>query len=169
MATARANTPLSDRLLNLGNDHTKEEGMTQGNEGWVCLTWLQESISSSHLSPTIHSGGPSPRQRISQAGELPHRLISPHSWGGNRGPSKGWGHFLRLQALAGRKIKRLHSVSTALFQMLPLPFKRPSWAWVANEQFWGYHSQFLFSLPLPPSILRHICDGGPKSLLCFYS
>lgn len=67
------------------------------------------------------------------------------------------------------KIKCLHWVSTALFQMLPPPFKRPSWAWMANEQFWGYHIQFLFSLPLPPSILHHICDGNPKSLLCFYS
>lgn len=40
---------------------------------------------------------------------------------------------------------------------------------MANEQFWGYHSQFLFSLPLPPSILCHICDGNPKWPLCFYS
>lgn len=95
--------------------------------------------------------------------------LSPHSWGGNRGPSKEWGHFLCLQALAGKKIKCLHSVRTALFQMLPLPFKRPLWAWMANKQCWGYHSQFLFSLPLPPSILHHICDGNPKSLLRFYS
>lgn len=71
--------------------------------------------------------------------------------------------------LRQEKIKCLHSVTNALFQMLPLPFKRPLWAWMANEQFWGYHSQFLFSLPLPPSIPHHICDGNPKSPLCFYS
>lgn len=61
--------------------------------------------------------------------------LSPSSWGGNGGPLKGWGHFLCLWALAG-KIKCLHSVSPALFQMPPLPFKRPLWAWMANERFW---------------------------------
>lgn len=61
--------------------------------------------------------------------------LSPRGWGGNGGPLKGWGHFLCLRALAG-KIKCLHSVSPALFQMPPPPFKRPLWAWMANEWFW---------------------------------
>lgn len=45
------------------------------------------------------------------------------------------------------KIKCLHSVSTALFQMLPLPLKRPSWAWMANEQFWGLSQAIPFLSP----------------------
>lgn len=77
--------------------------------------------------------------------------LSPHVWGGNGGPLKGWGHFLCLWALAG-KIKCLHSVSPALFQMPPLPFKRPLWAGMANEWFWvlAVHS-FSLSLCHPQS------------------
>lgn len=75
--------------------------------------------------------------------------LSPHGWGGNGGPLKGWGHFLCLRALAG-KIKCLHSVSPALFQMPPLPFKRPLWAWMANERFWVLA---VYSFSLSPSAI----------------
>lgn len=95
-------------------------------------------------------------------------VLSPRSGGGNGGPSKGWGHFLCLRALAG-KIKCLHSVSPALFQMPPLPFKRPLWAWMANERFWVLAIYSFLSLPLPFSIPHSICDVKPKSLLYFYS
>lgn len=72
--------------------------------------------------------------------------LSPSGGGGNGGPLKGWGHFLCLRALAG-KIKCLCSVSPALFQMLLLPFKRPLWAWMANERFWVL-AIYSFSLSL---------------------
>lgn len=72
--------------------------------------------------------------------------LSPRGWGGSGGPLKGWGHFLCLRVLAG-KIKCLHSVSPALFQMPPLPFKRPLWAWMANERFWVL-AVYSFSLSL---------------------
>lgn len=85
----------------------------------------------------------------------PDAALSPSDGVGNGGPLKGWGHFLCLRALAG-KIKCLHLVSPALFQMPPLPFKRPLWAWMANERFWvlAIYS-FSFSLchsqsPTPP-------------------
>lgn len=77
--------------------------------------------------------------------------LSPRGWGGNGGPLKGWGHFLCLRALAG-KIKCLHSVSPALFQMPPPPFKRPLWARMANEWFWVLAvSSFSLSLCHPQS------------------
>lgn len=93
----------------------------------------KRAIFSSHLSPTIHCGGPS-RRSASQAGESRHCLISQRRRRKRRS-FKGLRSFPCLQALAG-KIKCLHSVSPALFQMPPLPFKRPSWARMANEQFW---------------------------------
>lgn len=94
--------------------------------------------------------------------------LSLRGWGGNGGPLKGWGHFLCLRALAG-KIKCLHSVSPALFQMPPLPFKRPLWAWMANERFRVLAVDSFF-LPLchpqspTPSVMQ-----TPQSLLYFYS
>lgn len=92
-------------------------------------------------------------------------VLSPSGGGGNGGPLKGWGHFLCLRALAG-KIKCLHSVSPALFQMPPLPFKRPLWAWMANERFWVLAIYSFLSLPVPFSIpttssvmqTPHICS-----------
>lgn len=72
--------------------------------------------------------------------------LSPRGRGGNGGPLKGWGHFLCLRALAG-KIKCLHSVSPALFQMPPLPFKRALWAWMANERFWFLAASLSFLSP----------------------
>lgn len=95
--------------------------------------------------------------------------LSSNGGGGNGGPLKGWGHFLCLRALAG-KIQCLHSVSPALFQMPPLPFKRPLWAWMANEWFFGFSQSIPFlSLSLPSSVPYSICDANPKSLLYFYS
>lgn len=94
--------------------------------------------------------------------------LSPSGWGGNGGPLKGWGHFLCLRALAG-KIKCLHSVSPALFQMPPLPFKRPLWAWMANERFWVL-AVYSFSLSLchsqspSPSVIE-----APNHCCIFYS
>lgn len=94
--------------------------------------------------------------------------LSPSGGGGNGGPLKGWGHFLCLRALAG-KIKCLHSVSPALFQMPLQPFKRPLWAWMANERFWDL-TIYSFSLSsLPSSIPQNVSDANPKSLLYFYS
>lgn len=89
---------------------------------------------------------------VGRRGKEPVRLVnlgtalSPSGGGGNGGPLKGWGHFLCLRALAG-KIKCLHSVSPALFQMLLLPFKRPLWAWMANKRFWVL-AIYSFSLSL---------------------
>lgn len=68
------------------------------------------------------------------------------------------------------KIKCLHLVRPALFQMQPLPFfKRPLWARMANERFWIPHNLSFFSLPLPFSIPFSVCDANPKSLPYFFT
>lgn len=126
-------------------------------------TQPQETISS-HLSPTIQCGGPS-QQRASRAGESQHSLISQKRRRKRRS-FKGLRSF-PLPPGSGRKIKCLHSVSPALFQMPPLPFKRPLWAWMANERFWVFAIYSFLSLPF--SIPHSICDVKPKSLLYFYS
>lgn len=99
------------------------------------------------------------------AGESQHSLISQKRRRKRRS-FKGLRSF-PLPPGSGRKIKCLHSVSPALFQMPPLPFKRPLWAWMANERFWVFAIYSFLSLPF--SIPHSICDVKPKSLLYFYS
>lgn len=55
----------------------------------------------SQFTVVVHHGGRESLRPVNCCTDL-----SPHSWGGNRGPSKaGWGHFLCLQALAVGKKK----------------------------------------------------------------
>lgn len=149
------------------------DGKLQGNEmnnNNLPNTQPRETIFSSHLSPTIQCGGAVAAER--QSGRwISAQSYLPSSGGGSGGPLKGWGHFLCLRALAG-KIKCLHSVSPALFQMPSLPFKRPLWARMANERFWVLAIYSFLSLPFchsqsPPP--HSICDVKPKSLLYFCS
>lgn len=98
---------------------------------------------SSHLSPTIHSGGPSPQHRISQASASTYLPIAEEETEVlQRGEV-----ISSASRLWQEKNKMSPLVSAALFQMLPLPFKRPLWAWMANEQFWGLSQSIPFLSP----------------------